>query len=183
MNSLQGHLLIASPKLRDPNFSRTVVLMVQHNEEGALGVVINRPLETTIESAWDQVSENPCNAEGHLFQGGPCPGPLMVLHTDSEKSQIEVLDGIHFTTDKDTIEELVLLNGGPLKFVVNYAGWGPGQLEGELEAGGWFTMKATADQVFGETEALWPTVVRTAAREKLYPWLDPRLIPEDPTVN
>lgn len=183
MKSLQGHLLIASPKLRDPNFLKTVVLMVQHNEEGALGVVLNRPLEATIESTWEQVSESPCNSEGHLHQGGPCPGPLMVLHTDANKSQVEVLDGVHFTTDKEAIEELVLTASEPLKFVVNYSGWGPGQLEGELEAGGWFTAKATAEQVFRSDENFWPTVVRSAAREKLYPWLDPRLIPDDPSVN
>ena len=183
MNSLQGQLLIASPKLRDANFFKTVVLMVQHNEEGALGVVLNRPLEATIESAWEQVSEGPCNAEGRLHQGGPCPGPLMVLHTNSAHAQIEVMEGIYFTTDKSAIEQLVLVNDGPMKFVVNYAGWGPGQLEGELEAGGWFIAAATQEQVFRSDEQLWPTVVRAAAREMLYPWLDPKLVPDDPSVN
>src|SRR5205814_2997514 len=83
MKSLQGQLLIASPKLFDPNFFRSVVLLVQHTENGALGLILNHPLEMTIANAWEQVSEMPCEATGVLHQGGPCDGPLMVLHTEA----------------------------------------------------------------------------------------------------
>src|SRR5215469_11256802 len=100
MDSLQGHFLIASPQLQDPNFFRSVVLLVQHNDQGALGVILNRPLDMTIQEAWPQVSEEPCNAEGPLHEGGPCRGPLMVLHTDEPLSQLKVCDGIYFNTDK-----------------------------------------------------------------------------------
>jgi putative transcriptional regulator len=183
MASLQGHLLIAAPNLRDPNFFRSVVLLVQHNDQGALGVVLNRPLETSIQEAWPQVSEEPCNAEGLLHQGGPCPGPLMVLHTDPTNSQIEVCDGIHFSTDKDTIEQLVTQTAGPLKFFVNYAGWGPGQLEGEIEAGGWLTTPAADEQVFTDDKELWTLALRLADRRTRLAGVDPKLIPDDPSLN
>src|SRR5687768_5273835 len=91
MKSLQGQLLIASPKLFDPNFFRSVVLLVQHTDAGALGLVLNRPLEMTINDAWGQVSETPCDATGFLHQGGPCEGPLMVLHTDSALPELPVI--------------------------------------------------------------------------------------------
>lgn len=183
MNSLQGHLLIASPKLHDPNFFKTVVLLVQHNDQGALGVVLNRPLEMTIEEAWGQVSVLPCNAEGPLHQGGPCPGPLMVIHTDPGASQLEVCSGIYFSTDKETIEQLVSRSAGPLKFFVNYAGWGPGQLEGEIEAGGWLATPAATEQVFRGDDELWPLALRLAGRRARLSGIDPRFIPEDPSVN
>jgi len=81
MKSLQGHLLIASPTLLDPNFRKSVVLLVQHNEEGAMGLVLNRPTETKLCEAWTQVAETDCASDASLNLGGPCEGPLMALHT------------------------------------------------------------------------------------------------------
>ncbi len=139
--------------------------------------------EATIEEAWSQVSELPCNAEGSLFQGGPCPGPLMVIHSDAALSQVEVCPGIFFNTDKESIEQLVTQCSGPLKFFVNYAGWGAGQLEGEIEAGGWVTTPAGPTQVFGDVEHLWHAVLKLADRRSRLAGIDPKLIPDDPSVN
>jgi putative transcriptional regulator len=183
MNSLQGHLLIAAPSLKDGNFFKSVVLLVQHNEQGALGLVLNQPLDVTIQDAWSQVSQTPCNAEGSLHQGGPCPGPLMVAHTDSSVSDLEVCDGVYFSTDKNTIETLVGQCAGPLKFFVNYAGWGPGQLEGEIESGGWLTTPAARGEIFRNDDALWSVALRLASRRARLSGIDPKLIPDDPSVN
>src|SRR4051812_3769237 len=142
MKSLQGQLLIASPKLFDPNFFRSVVLLVQHSEAGALGLILNHPLEMTINDAWAQVSEIPCDAQGFLHQGGPCDGPLMVLHTDASMNEMSVLPQVFFTTDRDEIQNLVTQNQSQMKFFVGYAGWSPGQLESELEDGEWLMTKA-----------------------------------------
>lgn len=183
MESLQGHLLIASPQLRDPNFFHSVVLMIQHGGEGALGVVLNRPMEMTIQDAWPQVSGSPCNAEGPLHEGGPCDGPLLVLHTDSTLSQTRVCDGVYFNTEKESIERLVARSAGPLKFFVNYAGWAPDQLEREIAAGGWVTTPAGQEQIFGDDGDLWPAALRLASRRSRLAGIDPKLIPDDPSVN
>lgn len=182
--SLQGQLLVASPKLIDPNFFHTVVLMVQHNEEGALGLVLNRPLPTTVREMWKQVSEDdPCDVEGALCQGGPCEGPLMVVHQDDVYAEIQVVDGIYFCTRKDTIEKLVADASTNMKFFVGYAGWSPGQLENEMEEGSWLTTPATAEAVFTENEHQWTDLVRKLGLAKMWPGLDPSRIPEDPSVN
>src|SRR4051795_298785 len=97
MKSLQGQLLIAAPKLRDPNFFRSVVLLVQHDEQGSLGLVLNRPLEVSIRAAWKQLSSTSCEIDGNLYQGGPCEGCLMALHTDVEASDMEVTEGVQFS--------------------------------------------------------------------------------------
>jgi putative transcriptional regulator len=185
MKSLQGHLLVASPKLSDPNFFRSVVLIVQHNDDGALGLVLNRPLEPTIGTVWDQVSESPCFADGHLHKGGPCDGPLMVLHTADDHSQIEVVPGVHFTTEKDAVEQLVGDPAGPaLKFFLGYAGWAAGQLEGELAEHSWATTEATPEQIFLEdVEPQWDALRRVIARATAAAWVDPRFFPDDPSVN
>src|SRR5437660_1340859 len=101
MKSLQGQLLLASSRLPDPNFARTVILMVRHGEEGALGLVLNRPLETTVHEACSEVLETPCAAEGFLYQGGPCEGPLMALHTNADASDMDVIEGVYFTTERE----------------------------------------------------------------------------------
>lgn len=183
MNSLQGHLLIAAPQLNDPNFFKSVVLLVQHNDQGALGVILNRPIETTIEDVWSQVSQTACNAEGHLYQGGPCPGPLMVVHTDPTISQLEVCRGVYFSTDKASIEQLVVQTAGPLKFFVNYAGWAAGQLEDEIERGGWLSTPADSAEIFRGDDELWPNVLRLVGRRTRLAGVDPKLIPDDPSVN
>lgn len=185
MPSLKGQLLIAAPALADPNFARSVVLMVQHGEEGALGLVLNRPLETTVAEAWQQVNHESCDIPEtvHLHQGGPCEGPLMVVHASQEHGQISVLKNLFFTTDKDMIEGLVNQRPGAMKFFVGYAGWGKGQLEREMEQGGWLTMPAGDEPVFAEVEDLWDRLMALIMKASAWGQVRPDLVPDDPSVN
>lgn len=183
MGSLQGQLLIASPQLEDPNFKKTVVLLVQHDENGALGLILNRPMDVTINDAWEQAEDAPCSADGPLFQGGPCDGPLMAVHGDQSLSEIAVLPGVHFSTGKEALEQLVSQEQEYLKFFVGYAGWRRGQLEAEIEEGGWLLLPASRDEVFELGENLWRQLVRRAGRATSLAWIDPKLIPDDPSVN
>jgi putative transcriptional regulator len=180
MASLQGQFLIASPKLVDPNFARSVVLMVQHGEEGALGLVVNRPLETSVEEICEKVLETPCSTEGVLHQGGPCEGPLMVVHTHENRSDIEVKPGVHFSTERESIEWLLKYNEAPIKYFVGYSGWAAGQLETEMEGGSWLTVAATDEQIFRGEGELWSKLLAVATLGK---WIDPERIPDDPSLN
>ncbi len=181
MKSLQGKLLIAASALMDPNFSHTVILMVQHDENGALGLVLNRPLKTTVKEACEEALEMSCDVESALYQGGPCEGPLMVLHGQEEMAgQIEVCDGVQFTTQRDEIEQLIAQIDVQAKFFVGYSGWGTGQLEGEMESGSWLTGPATVELIFSDDERRWQNLVKQIT---LGQWIDPKRIPEDPSVN
>jgi putative transcriptional regulator len=182
MKSLKGHFLVAAPSLTDSNFTQAVVLMLQHDQNGALGVVINRVLEVTVKQACEQVLETRCDIDANLHQGGPCEALLMVLHRDEslDLDDEPVLPGLHFSTDKDTIEHLVRNPASDLKFVVGYSGWGAGQLEEELKTGSWLITPATIDRVFGPFESLWNRLVTEA---NLSQYIDPRLIPDDPSMN
>jgi len=91
VESLQGHLLIASPHLADPNFARTVVLMVQHSDQGALGVVLNRPTSKTVKELWKEVGDAPCHTEAPVCLGGPVSGPLMAVHTNQFFAEIDMV--------------------------------------------------------------------------------------------
>jgi putative transcriptional regulator len=182
MESLAGQFLIASPRLVDPNFARSVVLMVQHGEEGALGLIINHPLDTSLEDVCEKILETPCSTDGVLFQGGPCEGPLMVVHTHSNRSDIEIKPGVHFSTERESIEWLLRYNEAPIRFFVGYSGWTAGQLETEMETGSWLTVPAGEEQIFkgGGGEELWSKLLTIATLGK---WIDPARIPDDPTLN
>ena len=183
MESLKGLFLIASPKLIDRNFFKSVILMVQHNDQGALGLVLNRPLEMTVKAAWEQVTDGPCEIEQPLYQGGPCDGPLMLLHGDRSFSDCPVLDGVYFSTHRDAIQQLVAENRPRVKCFVGYSGWAAGQLESEMEVGGWLTAPGTSDLIFlSEPHALWDAMQRVVSRRG-YEGIDPRLIPDDPAMN
>jgi len=182
MESLTGKLLIASTQLGDPNFAHTVTLIVQHDENGALGLILNRPSETTIQEACSQALELPCVVEGVLFQGGPCQGPLMVLHDRDGESQIDVMDGVHFTTERGEIESLLLNTDVKIKCFVGYSGWGAGQLEMEYDIGSWLTFPADPDQIFNSPpgEEHYNKLIQKLT---IGQYIDPEKIPEDPNLN
>lgn len=180
MDSTKGKFLIAGPTLLDPNFSRAVILMVQHDDKGALGVVVNRPLEVSVQQACEQVLGTGCEVAGFLHHGGPCEAMLMVVHTDEARGEAQVLPGLYFTTAKERVEELLESTGVEMKFFVGYSGWGPGQLEGEFESGSWVTTPASPERVFGPVENLW---ARLTTESGLSKWVDPARIPDDPSVN
>lgn len=180
MESLKGQFLIAVPKLLDPNFSGTVILMIQHDDNGALGVVMNRPLEVTVQQACEQILGTGCEAGGVLHHGGPCEAMLGAIHTEESAGEMEIIPGLYFSITKERVESLLENPIAEMKFFVGYSGWGAGQLEEEFEAGSWLAFPATAERVFGSPENLWS---RLNTEANLSKWVDPERIPDDPSVN
>src|SRR5262245_45826487 len=136
MKSLQGHFLIASPHLADTNFYKGVVLMIKHDEEGAFGLILNRPTQNTVSDVWKMVGEEDVNCAERIFLGGPVSGPLVALHRLESAAEAEVMRGIFFSAHKDKLQKLVQQTAKPYRFFTGYAGWAGGQLEDELLAGG-----------------------------------------------
>jgi putative transcriptional regulator len=161
MSSLQGQLLVAGPGLVDPNFWRTVVLVGEHSDEGALGVVLNRASETTVEEA---VPELALLAEemGAVHLGGPVqPSAIVVLadFVEPDEARSLVLESIGFLPSE--VDPAVLGELRRARVFAGYAGWGPGQLEGELDEGSWIVEPALAEDVFTQDpEGLWSSVLR-----------------------
>jgi putative transcriptional regulator len=183
MESLQGYLLIALPSLGDPNFFHSVVLIAQHNSEGALGVILNRPLETSIRKAWSRVADEPYENDSPLFQGGPCSSPLTVLHAAESDSDIKVCPGIHFTMQGPNIFSLVNRNVQPIRFFIGNSGWSSEQLENEIREGSWLIAPAQARHIFGPWEHLWQELTRQATQEAVWPWIKSAAVPPDPSMN
>ncbi len=183
MQSLQGYFLAASPYLRDPNFIGTVVLMIRHDENGALGVVLNRPADKSIQELWEAVSTTPCKNEGPIHVGGPVPGPIMAIHTREDLADLEIMPGIYFAAEKEKLEALMREPQERLRLFVGHSGWAGGQLENELREGAWLTMPAKLEYVFYEDVDLWHRVTREIGKALLLNMVQPKHAPEDPSVN
>jgi putative transcriptional regulator len=183
MKSLAGHLLVASPHLLDPNFVRTVVLMIHHTEQGAFGVVINRPADNTIKELWSQVAESPCLCDDHVNVGGPVSGPLMAVHTDPDLSELEILPGLYFAAQRDHLEKLVGQTHRPFRVFVGHSGWAGGQLEGELEQGSWLSTAATLEYVFYDQADLWKHISQQIGEGLLADMLRLKRIDRDVSNN
>jgi putative transcriptional regulator len=184
-STYQGRLLLGAPDLQDPNFFRSVVLLVDHSESGALGVILNRPTDTTLTRVWQEVSDEPCLREAFLHHGGPCEGLLSALHTDAECGQVEVCDGLYFTAEAPLLAQLVEDSEKPVeaRFFVGYAGWGPEQLETEVEQGGWLLTPTAKQDVFTDVETIWPRILKRVSPSWATLTFNPSIVPEDPSQN
>ena len=181
MESRKGQLLIASGRLLDPNFARSVVLIVQHDDDGVLGVILNRPLEMSVAEACGPMVESAGEVECAINQGGPCPGPLMVLHGDADAGGEQIVEGIWFTAEREPIEQIMRADAQPAKYFANYSGWGSDQLEREINEGSWIVTPATTYDVFdAEPETHWN---KLTARLTAGGYINPDHIPDDPSMN
>jgi putative transcriptional regulator len=154
---LTGQLLVATPEMRDPRFVETVIYIVKYGAQGALGLVINRPLaKGPVEDLLKGFGLDSTGAKGEIVihYGGPVsPSAGFVLHSDDVllEESAKVANGIAMTSDPKLIEAMAQ-GKGPRQslFILGYAGWAPGQLEGELKAGSWFVVSGDKALIFGE---------------------------------
>lgn len=185
MKSLQNHLLVASPAMLDPNFARSVLLIIQHDEQGAMGLVLNRELDATVDLVWQEIAEagEECPCVGPLHRGGPVAGLVSALHSDPDLAQLPVSEGLHFTAAEEHIRRLMERDAQPLRLFVGYSGWSAGQLENEMAEDAWLTIPARPDDVFVPAEDQWARLVKIIPRARAYPKVPRDLIPTDPDVN
>lgn len=184
-----GGLLVATPSLVDPNFAHTVVLVLDHDEDGTLGVVLNRPSPVPVSEVlpgWDEVLCGP----GVIFQGGPVAtdSALAVAGLrndgggggDEDPVGFRRLFGRTGIIDLDTPAEILVPALGRMRVFAGYAGWGAGQLEAEVEEGSWYVLPAEPSDLFADTpERLWSRVLRRQPGELA--WVS--TAPLDPTMN
>jgi len=163
---LTGQLLIAMPGMRDPRFSRSVVYLCAHNAEGAMGLVVNKLIDSlSFDDLLKQLGiERRIEEAIDIHFGGPVEsGRGFVLHSADylQDSSLQVDDGIALTATLDVLRDIARGQGPRRRlFALGYAGWGPGQLDAELQANGWLTAQADAGLVFeGSAGAKWDSAI------------------------
>jgi putative transcriptional regulator len=161
MDFLQGHLLVASPTLEDPNFARTVIAIANHDEDGALGVILNRPSETEVTEAAPEL-DDAVDPGDVVHVGGPVqPAAIVVVaeFEDPTEAAFLVCEDVGLVGDRVGIDRLADATSRRRVFA-GYAGWGPGQLEAELDRDDWIVVEATPEDVFCEDpDELWSSVL------------------------
>ena len=171
--SLAGNLLIASAQIQDPRFYHAVVLLVRHDSDGAFGIIVNHPLaQETVAKLLDAIGEDSTGVEGSIrvFEGGPVqPESGFLIHSaEYHRARTLSVDGrVALTASKDVLRDIGR-HEGPQKFffALGYAGWGAGQLEGEIARHDWFTTPAEPDLVFDEQRGqLWERALTRRTRE------------------
>lgn len=183
VSSLTGRLLVATPALADPNFDRAVVLLLDHDEEGSLGVVLNRPTPVDVGDileSWGDLAGDP----GVVFQGGPVSLDsalgLAVIPGDEGPLGWRRVHGAIGLVDLETPPELLARALGSLRIFAGYAGWGPGQLENELTEGAWYVVESEPGDVSSpRPESLWRAVLRRQRSELAMV----ATYPDDPSLN
>jgi putative transcriptional regulator len=181
MRSLRGQLLVAGPTLLDPNFHRTVVLVVEHDEDGAMGLVLNRPSPIPAEQAIPELTAA-LEPDDTLWVGGPVQSTSVVVLADFAGSALQSMSvrgdvGIVLPdTDLEAVGEEVRR----ARAFLGYAGWGPGQLDGELAGDDWIVADFLPDDAFtDDPEGLWGSVLaRMGGRYALL-----STMPPDPSLN
>lgn len=180
---VNGRLIVATPRMEDPNFTRTIVLVLDHDEDGALGIVLNRPLEVPLDDVlpgWGDVATEP----SVIFGGGPVePAAVIGLgraRVGAPREGWEPIIGRIRAVDPSADPALVATEVEAVRIFAGYAGWGPGQLEAELAEEAWFVLQSESEDPFtDDPDALWTRVFRRQAGEL-------RMLatfPPDPSMN
>ena len=156
--NLANHFLIAMPSMQDPVFGGTVVYVCEHNENGVLGVVINKPTDMTMQVLFERIDlklegDQDSAVDQPVMFGGPVQDDRgFVLHTPGQRysSSLTVTSEVAFTTSIDVLEAVATGDGPPRMLVsIGYSGWSPGQLEDEIGRNGWLTVGADPEILFG----------------------------------
>ena len=171
--TLTGQLLVAAPSMGDPRFTHTVIFMARHDKKGAFGIVINKPVgERPLASLLETLGEKETGAEGNvrIFAGGPVQPEIgFVVHSaDYRRAETTVVDARVSVTSTREILRDIARKQGPQKSLIafGYAGWGPGQLDGEMAQRGWFTAEEDLELIFDLDRAkVWDEVMKRKTQD------------------
>lgn len=181
-NGLKGKLLVATPALNGSPFQKTVVLVLQDNESGTFGVVLNRPAKEEMLDAWADLSGH--YPDDHcVVHGGPIGGPVFAIHQQASIAEVEMTKGLYVSADSNLLRQVTTECDDPYRIVFGVASWADGQLYQEIERGAWFTLNASPESIFDDAAWMWEKSLRRYGRELTRDVLGVRQIPSDPSLN
>ena len=181
-SGLEGCLLVASPRMRDPLFDQAVVFVLEHDEQDSFGILLNRPIPETVGKFWEEVSEVPCDNQQPVYVGGPGNGPIVALHTDESAADVPVVPGVFLSVEKDSLESIIQNDSVPQRLFVGTIDWDAKRIEAEIGNGSWMILQATKDLIFAEPEQQWREAFREYQRQCLQS-IGVKYIPDDPRMN
>lgn len=186
LRTLEGQLLIASPQMEDPRFRRVVILLLHHDEDGAMGVVLNQRLPINADDSWAALGDSVEIGDHRAHLGGPLAGSITVLH-DVQSDRSHTPQGrIYVLHKREQLDKLLdaIDQHESFQFFVGHAGWSSGQLESELAEGSWLSIPASPDFVFSHDQNdMWMSAMREAGLSFYRDVLGIEEFPVDVSVN
>jgi len=163
VSDLAPGILIAVPQMDDANFSRSVVLLIEHTESGAMGIVFNRPSDVALVEIGKEHGMEVHQAAGHAFIGGPVQRErgFLVHRRPEVGDSVHLASDVYLSVSTDALRALLAGNPDTYRLCLGYAGWGPGQLEREMVAGGWLNSSISSRRIFDTpVDKIWDAVIR-----------------------
>jgi putative transcriptional regulator len=176
--NLTGYLLVAAPQWHDPLFQQSVCLVVQHSEQGAIGVLLNKLMSIDARSFW-QLMGAPVESSDRspLYLGGPQSGPVVAMHQRQDLAEYVSAEGVYFAAQLDSFKQLIGDHSCQCRFFVGQATWKPGQLESQFAAGYWFPQAVRSRVVFEAAELMWSVALREAGNQIVHGMVGNAVIP------
>jgi|694.fasta_scaffold09954_3 putative transcriptional regulator len=161
---LSGCFLVASPDHPDPQVGRDVFLVTWHDDQGSVGVLLNRALVGDFRNVWAHIlgPQGKQMPSGPIHYGGPLAGPMVALHNRPDLAEAEVSPGIYITARLKTLQKLSGIPATECRWIAGHVAWQVGELEKQIEKGWWYAISATPDLVFSSADEIWPRAIRRA---------------------
>lgn len=177
-----GSFLVATSALQTTGFQRAVVFVLQNNDDGTFGAIINRPATHSILANWSRQTGLEFARES-IVQGGPLGGPVLAIHQNLPIAEVEISEGVCLSVDSKAIQELSTQNDAQYRIVLGIAGWEKDQLRREMELGYWYHLMVDPTHVFDDHDLMWENFVREYGRQTLEKLLAGHDFPQDPNLN
>lgn len=177
-----GSFLIASPRLRQTPFEQTVIFVLQHNDQGTFGVVLNRPADSALKSEWQKITGLNFG-ERSIVQGGPIGGPIFAIHQEKSLAEMEMPGGICVSSNGNVFQQLTECEGADYRIVFGVAGWQTGQLANEMQTGSWFELETDPQHLFDDPSLMWENFLRHYGHQVWESILGSGHFPASPWLN
>ena len=165
--NLQGHFLVAAPKLSNSVFQRSVILILQDDHNGTFGVALNRVAEVESAGEFQSISGVPNLKDASTFVGGAKGGPIFAIHRSRALADLEIPGGIFLSSQAEKLNELMEQIESPYRLVLGVVGWAKEEIRQEIGQGLWLPMSASPDEIFGDPNCLWRECLRRHGRDQL----------------
>jgi putative transcriptional regulator len=184
--SLAGLLLVATPKLTDDVFGQSVCLLLEHGQERAVGVMLNRPFGLDIRPLWAELTSGlskTAQPPKHLHFGGPVSGPVVAIHDRASLAEAGNGNGVYFAAQIENLKKLALIPPEHYRLFIGHSAWQPGQLEQEIRDGFWYPLPADREIVFAEDTDMWQQGLRRVGKLMWQSVIGLPEIPQNPGLN
>jgi putative transcriptional regulator len=161
---LTGVLLVAAPMLSDPVFGKSVCLVLEHNDQGSVGIVLNRAFSSDVQELWKHLTEGQDDIStppNHLNFGGPVSGPVLAIHDQESLAEAGNGSGVYVAAQVENLKKLTRLSPEHYRLFVGHAAWKKGQLEKEMGSGYWYPIGLNSELVFAHESDMWPIGIRS----------------------